>query len=112
MGQRANLARTKFIRHPREMLELLASDAVEVNDRHIVNKECLCVTYTNTKGFEKQSPNTNPIIASYVTTHARLELYSYLEKLQDRVLYYDTDSIIYKSAPSQYDPPISQHMTV
>ena len=110
LGQRANLARTKFLRHPREMLELLASDTVDVNDCHIVNEECLCVTYTNTKGFEKQSPNTNPIIASYVTTHARLELYNYLEKLQDRVLYYDTDSIIYKSAPGQYEPPISQHM--
>ena len=92
------------------MLELLASDTVDVNDCHIVNENCLCVTYTNTKGFEKQSLNTNPIIASYVTTHARLKLYNYLEKLQDRVLYYDTDSIIYNAAPGQYDPPISQHM--
>jgi len=31
--------------------------------------------------------NTNIIIASYVTAQARLKLYSYLEILQERVLY-------------------------
>ena len=30
------------------------------------------------------SPNANPIIASYVTSHARLVLYSYLEKNREK----------------------------
>ncbi|TWW60970.1 hypothetical protein D4764_05G0010600 [Takifugu flavidus] len=32
---------------------------------------------------------------AFTTAHARLKLYSYLEKLQDRVFYIDTDSLIY-----------------
>src|SRR3569832_1468289 len=39
--------------------------------------------------------NTNPVIATYTTCHARLKLYSYIEKLDKRVLYFDTNSIIY-----------------
>ena len=54
------------------------------------------------------SVNTNVIIASYVTTHARLELYSYLERLEDRALYCDTDLIIYRHVEGMYNPPLSE----
>ena len=40
------------------------------------------------------SSKTNIFMASF-TSWARLELYSYLEKLREQVLYFDTDSIIY-----------------
>lgn len=40
--------------------------------------------------------NSNPAIASYTTSHARLVLYEAMEKLGTRVLYHDTDSLIYK----------------
>ena len=41
------------------------------------------------------SSKTNIFIASFTTSWARLELYYYLETLQEQVLYFDTDSIIY-----------------
>jgi hypothetical protein len=37
----------------------------------------------------------NDVIASFVTAGARIHLYSYLDKLQDKALYCDTDSVIY-----------------
>ncbi|XP_046749826.1 uncharacterized protein LOC124413343 [Diprion similis] len=43
-----------------------------------------------------------------VNDDARLKLYSYLEKLDRRVLYYDTDSVIYTRnhhRPNAYEPP-------
>ena len=52
--------------------------------------------------------NTNVIIVSYVTTHARLELYSYLEQLTDRALYCDPDSVIYRHIVGKYNPPLSE----
>ena len=53
--------------------------------------------------------NTNVIIASYVTTHARLEIYSYLEQLKDRgALYCDTDSVIHTHIVGEYNPPLSE----
>ena len=53
---------------------------------------CMC-PIRKSKEFQTPALNTNVIIASYVTTHARLELYSYLEQLKDRALYCDTDSV-------------------
>jgi len=49
-----------------------------------------CVTYTVEDDFLESLTNTNPVIAAFVTTQARLELYKYLHKLQQRVLYFDT----------------------
>ena len=40
-------------------------------------------------------------IAAFTTAWVRLELYSYLETLQEQVLYFDTDSIIHKWKPGQ-----------
>jgi hypothetical protein len=37
----------------------------------------------------------NDVIGSFVTAGARMHLYSYLDKLQDKALYCDTDSVIY-----------------
>ena len=74
----------------------------------IINDDCLYVTYKKSKEFQTPALNTNVIIASYVTTHARLELYSYLERLEDRALYCDTDSIIYRHVEGMYNPPLSE----
>ena len=41
------------------------------------------------------SSKTNIFIASFITSWARLELYSYLKKLEEQVLYFDTDSVFY-----------------
>ncbi|XP_067660620.1 uncharacterized protein [Haliotis asinina] len=43
---------------------------------------------------------------AWVTAQARLKLYSYLKPLDRRVLYFDTDSIIYIHRPLQYNPPL------
>ena len=41
------------------------------------------------------SKNTNVYIACFTTSHARLMLYNKLDYLKEKVLYFDTDSIIY-----------------
>jgi len=38
---------------------------------------------------------TNDVIGSYVSAGARLHLYCYLDKLQERALYTDTDSVVF-----------------
>ena len=39
--------------------------------------------------------HTNEVIGSYVTAGARMHPYGYLDKLQKRALYCDTDSVVY-----------------
>jgi len=39
--------------------------------------------------------HTNEVIGAFVTAGARIHLYSYLDRLQDKAIYCDTDSVIY-----------------
>ena len=54
--------------------------------------DLLEVVYTQHKDDVTPSTKTNIFIAAFTTCWARLKLYSYLDILGERVLYYDTDS--------------------
>ena len=49
---------------------------------------------------------SNVTVAAFVTAPARLKLYEPLEKLNERVLYFDTDSIIYHHKPHLWNATI------
>lgn len=51
-----------------------------------------------------QTKDVNVFIGCFVTAYGRLELYKQLDKLGERVLYTDTDSIIYVSKPNEWQP--------
>lgn len=53
---------------------------------------------------------THIAIAAMVTSHARCRLWSELHKLGDRVLYHDTDSIIYEHSPDAYNIPLGRYL--
>ena len=52
------------------------------------------MTYNFKDQFVDNSKNTNIYIACFTTSHARLMLYNKLDNLNEKVLYFDTDSII------------------
>ena len=97
----------EFVTEPRKFFELISDDTYDVSDVQIINDDCLYVTYKMLKEFQTPALNTNVIIASYVTIHARMELYRLLERLEDRALYCDTDSIIYGHVDT-LNPPLSE----
>jgi hypothetical protein len=39
--------------------------------------------------------NTNEVIGAFLKAGARIHLYSYLDRLNDKAIYQDTDSVIY-----------------
>ena len=55
--------------------------------------------------------NTNNIVlAAFVTCYARLELFKYLILLNERLLYCDTDSIIFISKNGFYEPKLGNFL--
>ena len=46
---------------------------------------------------------SNIFIAAMTTCHAHLKLYREIARLGDRVLYFDTDSIVFISRPGEYE---------
>lgn len=64
------------------------------------------IVMTQAKEEAEKSLKTNVFIAIFTTAHARLNLFEALETLQERVLYYDTDSVIYKWRPGYAEIPL------
>lgn len=58
----------------------------------------------------KEYYQTNIFIAAFTTCLARLKLYDVLHMLDTRVLYFDTDSVIFVSRPGDVEPEIGPYL--
>ncbi|KAJ8981044.1 hypothetical protein NQ317_018016 [Molorchus minor] len=108
LGQREAQAKTKIVNNLSEFFSILTNPAIRVNSVLPVNEDTLIVNWEYIEEACNPLATVNVVIASYVTTQTRLKLYSYLEQLGDRVLYYDTDSAIYISKPGEWDVPTGE----
>ena len=105
-GQRENMRKTEIVTDPARLLELLTRYDIEVNGILPVNDDTLYVNWSSSDDACAASPLTNVVVAAYTTALARLKLFEYLSILDRRVLYYDTDSVIYVSRVGDQDLPI------
>ena len=64
--------------------------------------------YTNWKDNQPDNGRVNIFMTAIITCRARL--YESLELLQQRVLYFDTDSVIYTCKPGQPDIPLGDYL--
>lgn len=72
----------------------------------------LALEFVTTQAEEEyqKSFKTNVFVAVFTTAHPRLKLYEALETLQERVLYYDTDSVVYRWRPGQSQIPFGSFL--
>ena len=99
-----------MVTEPKELFDLLYSSEFEVTDARLVNDETVEVHYRNIGEFEEQNNKVNIVIAAFTTAYARLKLYDLLEQLQERVLYYDTDSVVYVHEPGKPEPSLGDYL--
>ncbi|KAI4891164.1 hypothetical protein NFI96_009541 [Prochilodus magdalenae] len=52
----------------------------------------------------------NVFLGAFTTAHARLELYDLMDRLGDRLLYSDTDSVIFVSRDGDWEPPLGPYL--
>ncbi|XP_031342123.1 uncharacterized protein LOC116170010 [Photinus pyralis] len=104
-GQRDNLSKTSIISEAEEFFKMLTDPSMEVNSIIPVNDETLIVNWTLPEEAVEPLKTTNVVLAAYTTANARLVLYEYLEKLGERVLYFDTDSVIFTQKSEEWSPP-------
>ena len=94
-GQRSNMSQTKYVTEVSEFYEILLHDKLDNKNFQFINDDMVQMTYNFKDQFVDNSKNTNVYIACFTTSHARLMLYDKLDYLNEKVLYFDTDSIIY-----------------
>ena len=108
--QRTNMKKTLFVKDIKQLMQVLTDPGKLMMDFHIMNDDVIQVEYKNTEDFECQSSNTNVTIAAFCTLWARLKLWSVMQKLGRRVLYHDTDSIIFSLKDGEYVPPLGSYL--
>ena len=93
-----------------EWFEMASDDQYVIHNVYLTHDNLIQVFYSNNKDMHEGGNQTSVALAAFVTCHARLKLYNELKKLNERVLYFDTDSIIYVSKDGEYDPPLGDYL--
>jgi hypothetical protein len=109
-AQRVNLSQTNIITDPTVLHAYLFDNAYVINSCTFIDDETACLCWQYATEYPTVADNINIFIAVFTTVHARLKLYQVLEPLQERVLYMDTDSIIFVSSPGEVDPPTGDYL--
>ena len=79
-----------------DFFRLLSDSTKEVCDFHIVARDMLQLEWKERPLFLPFDGKTNIFLASFTTSWARLKLYGLLDSLGESVIYYDTDSVVFK----------------
>ncbi|XP_045567381.1 uncharacterized protein [Salmo salar] len=93
LSQRCNMLTTSIIKDPEEFLEFVFSDQYEISHFSFLSQDIALVQWR-----------------SFTMAYGRLELYALIEQLQRRVLYHDTDSVVYVSKQGDWSPPLSNYL--
>lgn len=82
-----------------EFQRVIHDDNVELLDLQILDDDRAAVHYRSCAEATIAPKYGNIALACYTTAHARLKLYSFLERVDDRCVYTDTDSIVFIERP-------------
>ena len=96
LTERNDRTRTKMISDLQELYGFLATPGIKVADLMFASDDVVWASWRYIA--EENVPNlrhTNEVIRAYVPAGARINPYGYLDNLQKRALYFDTDSVIY-----------------
>ena len=109
-GENLHKPTTEAVYTAHHLFALVSNPLYNKHQVRLSNDNTLEVVYANLKENQPDNGHVNIFVAAFTTCHARLKLYSYLEQLQQRVLYFDTDSVIYTIRPGQPCIPLGDYL--
>ncbi|XP_062615872.1 uncharacterized protein LOC134277560 [Saccostrea cucullata] len=115
-AQRLLLPKVRYLDEVEELHQLLQNSTVDIKGvRLLVNKEDsiedkMLVNFQDKQEFVEECPFGNVILACFTTAYARLHLYETLRPLEERGLYFDTDSIIYQHKEGAFNPTLGHSL--
>ena len=109
-GQRLNKTQVETFDEPQSFHHFLDTSTLDVRHVSVINDQLVEVHYQHQEEDIPVSPNLNIFVACFTTCWARLRLYAALEPLGQRVLYYDTDSLIFLQDEGQPNPALGDYL--
>ena len=108
--QCSNMSKMAYITHYEKLYNFLTDQTKVIKDFHVLDMGMVVMEYVQSEEFQEPDCKTNVIIASMCSTYACLKLWSIMNQLGSRVMYHDTDSMIYSSYPGQWKPPTGKYL--
>ncbi|XP_052126756.1 uncharacterized protein LOC127750132 [Frankliniella occidentalis] len=93
-----------------QLLEFVTDDTIQIQAITPISDRLVQISYTLVEACQESLPTNSVIHGAYTTMYGRLELYKYMELLQDRLCYEDTDSVAFVSRPGCPDPPLGPYL--
>ncbi len=109
-GQRINLRKSHFVDNPTDLCKIVSSPKSLIKNFHVLSDDIMHLETVDTINFTEQDLKSNVIISIFTTAWARLKLWTVMMQLGERVLYTDTDSLIYVSRPFLPDLPTGEFL--
>ena len=110
-GQKTNMKKSEFIDDIGVFFKRVTDHSKQLLDFHIMNEKVILLEFKNSDDFDPSNNNTNVLISAFCTCWARLELWNIMNSLGNRVLYHDTDSIIFSvSDKDSYIPELGDYL--
>ena len=104
LAERSNRTQTKLISEPKELYRFLVTPGIEVQNLLFADDDVVWISWQNSADERVPSlRHTNEVIYDYVTAGGRIHLDGFLDKLQDKAIYTDTDSVLFiRTFPNRY----------
>ena len=94
-GQRPDNTQCKLFSDPEEYFAVLTDPENECTAAEPLTDSVVMLSYRKRSEFVPVLLNTNAVLASFVAAYGRLKLYSYMQPLGAKLLYGDTDSVVF-----------------
>ncbi len=113
LGQRYDMKQSVYYTEPKNWFDLIKrhkAGKIELKNEISIDNRTLFVEYVDLEEENTSLVTTNVAMAGFTTSHARLRLYKEMERLGTRVIYHDTDSIIYEHQKNAYNIPEGKYL--
>ena len=113
LAQRPNMNQTTICTEYHEYWQLACDDSKLIKGELMINDNCLLVNWENKNEEDCNNQNTSLAIASFVTSYARIELMKVIDEIEiipGRLLYMDTDSVIFKYTKGEPKPKTDDYL--
>nr|XP_021323064.1 uncharacterized protein LOC110438038 isoform X1 [Danio rerio] len=101
---------TQLVRDPEEFTTIVFGKTDALKYFTFISDDVALVQFQPTEDSHRIIRDINVFIGAYTTSWARLELYKLMDKLGDRLLYSDTDSVIFVSKAGDWMPPLGDYL--
>ena len=112
-GENNNHRAHKLAETGADIFKLLVNPSISLKGIHVLSSERCMIEYNHSEGFLPEMPHVNVFIAAFTTANARSRLFNVLHNLDRRVIYFDTDSVVYEYTEgdtAQYTPDMGDHL--